>query len=195
MAERYCTGGYWRVHIIKEAQVHTSMRPPSSRQSDKIPTYLSQQLKSQRPGLRFRIPGPFRVGYYSISTSTVRIYWIIDTYLRMPQILRESGSICRKNTTNYYKLEAPPQWNCQEQIGALQRFSWNPSLAQFSAQLCVVKGIIKEDVGFPEKPYEREIEIEIVSKLKQVSTPLGACLGGFGLPTSTSTIYTATPSI
>jgi len=51
----------------------------------------------------------------------------------------------------------------------------------FGTQLCAVKRIINEDVKFPRKLYEREIEI--ISKLKQVSTPLHIltpCVGGLG---------------
>ena len=99
-----------------------------------------------------------------------------------------------RNLFKVHGLEPPPQWDCQTQIGAggFARVFLEPitrpvvGTQEASTQLCAVKRIAKEDVKFSRKSYEREIAI--ISKLKQVSTPLHILLMGLD-PASDLYVY------
>ena len=97
-----------------------------------------------------------------------------------------------------HKLETPPQWNFQTHIGTggfAKVYLESITRPVFGKHPCAVKKIIKEDVKFPRKAYEREIEI--FSKLKQVSTLQGSlgllartvCIVALAHPTSMFTIF------
>ena len=97
------------------------------------------------------------------------------TYARVTQIPMRA----RLRTSNEHrlfeahKLGSPPQWNYQRHIGTggfAKVYLETITRPVFGTHLCAVKRILKGDVKFPRKSYEREIEI--FSKLKQVSTPL-----------------------
>ena len=69
-----------------------------------------------------------------------------------------------------YRLEPPPKWNFQTQIGTggfAKVYKESITRPVFGKHICAVKRILKGDVKFPKESYKREIEI--FSKLKQVS--------------------------
>ena len=98
-----------------------------------------------------------------------------------------------------YKLETP-QWNFQTHIGTggfAEVYLESITRPVFGNHRCAVKRIFNKNIKFPRKSYEREIEI--FSKLKQVSTLQGslsllastACMVALGHPTSMHTILWA----
>ena len=91
-----------------------------------------------------------------------------------------------------HKLEPPSKWNFQTQIGTgsfANVYKESITRPVFGKHLCAVKRILKGDVKFPRRLYEREIEI--FSNLKQVSTLQDnlSLLASTGHPTSMDMIF------
>ena len=81
--------------------------------------------------------------------------------------------ICNSTLFEVLLLKPVPKWNFKEQIGcggSAKVFRESITRPAFGTQLCAVKSLQKYDVRFPGEFYVREIEI--FSKLKQVSTPV-----------------------
>ena len=76
------------------------------------------------------------------------------------------------------QLGSPPKWNFQTRIGTggfAKVYKESITRPVTGKHVCAVKRILKGDVKFPRKLYEREIKI--FSKLNQVSTLLlGRCI-------------------